>query len=286
MGDQLSEHRFRQVSALVERDVGIQLPLTKRVMVEGRLRKRARTLGLENVEAYCDALFDGGLLAAEYQQLVDLVTTNKTDFFREPEHFSLLRSEIVPRLLAERRHRPDARLKVWSAACSTGAEAYTIAMVLDDMAKLSRPAFRYSILGTDISTQVLETAERAIYPAGMLDPVPAELRRRYVLRHRDRARQECRIAPELRTQVQFTQLNLMAPSYPFDRDVDVVFCRNVLIYFDQPTQVAVLSRLIGHLRPGGYLLVGHSETAAGNGLPGLQSVVSTVWRREDEAAAA
>jgi len=128
---------------------------------------------------------------------------------------------------------------------------------------------------------VLEQAERAVYPAAMLAPVPDELRRRYTLRARDGARADCRIVPELRAQLRFTQLNLMAESYPVDRDVDVVFCRNVLIYFDRPTQVAVLTRLASHLRPGGYLIVGHSETAAGNGLAGLMPVVSTVWRREE-----
>lgn len=284
MPDQLSDRRFRQVATLVERDIGIQLPPTKRVMVEGRLRKRARSLGLDGPEAYCAALFDGGLLEEEYQELVDLVTTNKTDFFRELDHFQQLRQNIVPRLLAERGHRPDIRLKFWSAACSTGAEAYTLAMELAELASAVRPPFRFAILGTDISTQVLEQARLAIYPSAMLDPVPEPLRRRYTLRSRDG--ETCRIVPGLRAAARFAQLNLMDGEYPVDRDVDVILCRNVLIYFDRPTQAAVLTRLVSHLRPGGYLIVGHSESAAGNGLPGLQPVVSTIWRRDDQVLAA
>ena len=278
--DPLSERRFRQVAALVERDVGILLPPTKRVMVEGRLRKRARILGLDGPEAYCAALFDQGLLAEEYQELVDLVTTNKTDFFRELEHFRQLRQHIVPRLLAERGGAPGLRLKFWSAACSIGAEAYTLAMELADMASAMRPPFRFTILGTDISIQVLEQARLAIYPTAMLDPVPEPMRRRYTLRSRDG--ETCRIVPGLRAVTSFAQLNLMDEEYPVDRDVDVIFCRNVLIYFDRPTQAAVLTRLASHLRPGGYLIVGHSETAAGNGLPGLEPVISTIWRRDGQ----
>jgi chemotaxis protein methyltransferase CheR len=284
MPDYLSERRFRQVASLVERDIGIQLPPTKRVMVEGRLRKRARSLGLDGPEAYCAALFDDGLLEKEYQELVDLVTTNKTDFFREVDHFHQLRHSIVPRLLAERGSRSDTRLKFWSAACSTGAEAYTLAMELADMAEAAHPPFRFTILGTDISTRVLEKARLAIYPTAVLDPVPEPLRRRYTLRSRDG--ETCRIAPGLRSVTRFAQLNLMDAEYPVDRDVDVVLCRNVLIYFDRPTQAQVLTRLVSHLRPGGYLIVGHSESSAGNGLPGLQPVVSSIWRREERAMAA
>jgi chemotaxis methyl-accepting protein methylase len=281
--DELSDRRFRQVAGLIEEHVGIRLPAGKRTMVEGRLRKRARGLGMGGVDAYCKALFEEGLLEAEYQHVVDLVTTNKTDFFREPEHFTFLEQQAVPQLLAGR-SRSDRQLKIWSAASSTGAEAYTIAMVLAEMAHGTTPGFSFRILGTDISTQVVETARRAVYPEDLLAPVPVEMRRRYTLRHRDPSRRELRIAPELRSVTGFRHLNLMDARYPVDHDVDVIFCRNVLIYFDRPTQHAVLTRLCSHLRPGGFLLVGHSETAAGNGLAGMRPVVSTIWQREEEGA--
>ncbi len=277
----LSERRFRQLASLIEAEVGIRLPLVKRTMVEGRLRKRAMALGLPGVDSYCRALFEEGLLDAEYQDVVDLVTTNKTDFFREADHFDILANTAVPVLLEARGTRP---LKVWSAAASTGAEAYTIAMVLAELARGPHPGLAFRILGTDISTQVLEVARRAIYPEEMLSPVPPEMRRRYTLRALDPARRELRIVPELRQAVVFRQLNLMTASYPVDRDVDVVFCRNVLIYFERSVQQAVLERLCGHLRPGGFLFVGHAETSAGADLPGMRPAGSTIWQKVEGAA--
>ncbi|MGX5777449.1 CheR family methyltransferase [Methylorubrum zatmanii] len=272
---QLSDRHFRSVVELIQSQVGIQLPPAKRTMLEGRLRKRMRALDLDSLDAYGRHLFDEGRLAEEYVHLVDCVTTNKTDFFREPAHFDLLRSEIVPRLIAGR-GRP--LLKLWSAAASTGAEAYTLAMVLQDMIAAGA-GFSYAILGTDISTEVLRVAADAIYPDEMLAAVPPDLRRRYVMRARDPGRKQGRIVPELRARTRFQRLNLMDARYPVDHGVDVIFCRNVLIYFDKPTQKAVLGRLAAHLRPGGFLVVGHSESMAGTGVPGLTPVSSTVFRR-------
>ncbi|TNC05791.1 chemotaxis protein CheR [Methylobacterium terricola] len=276
---QLSERHFRSIAEVIETRVGIQLPSTKRTMVEGRLRKRVRALRLDSLEAYARHLFDEGRLSEEFVHLVDCVTTNKTDFFREPAHFDLLRETLVPRLCALPAHRGERPLlKIWSAAASTGAEAYTLAMVLQDMIGAGC-RFEYAILGTDVSTEVLRVAAAGIYAEEMLAEVPAPLRRRYVMAARDPARQIGRIVPELRRRVRFSHLNLMEERYPIDRDVDVVFCRNVLIYFDRPTQRAVLGRLAGHLRPGGYLAVGHSESMSVAGVPGLTQVTSTVFRR-------
>ncbi len=280
MYDQLSERRYRQIATVIEQNVGIKLPPSKRTMVEGRLRKRVRTLGLSGVDEYCKTLFDEGQLEAEYTHLVDMVTTNKTDFFREPDHFDFLRNEAVPRLLGEGAGKRDRRLKVWSSACSNGAEPYTIAMVLEDMAQQSAGGLRYSILGTDICTEVLEHAVTAVYADEMMAPVPAEMRRRYTMSPRNKALRQVRIAPELRARVRFHHLNLMDATYPFDRDVDIIFCRNVLIYFDRPTQHEVLTRLSSHLRSGGYLILGHSESAAGSNLVGLRQVMTTIWQRQ------
>lgn len=280
MTDTLSDRRFRQVAVLIERDIGIKLPPAKRTMVEGRLRKRARSLGIMDVDAYCGALFDDGLLETEYQHVIDMVTTNKTDFFREAEHFDFLSRVAVPQLMGAR-GRADRPLKIWSAAASTGAEAYTIAMVLAELARHGQAGLGFRILGTDISSQVLDVARRAVYPWEAMAPVPPPLRQRYVMRHRDPGRAECRIVPELRAAASFQLLNLMETSYGVDGDIDVIFCRNVLIYFDRPTQEAVLARLCSHLRPGGFLIVGHSETAAGAALRGMRSVMSTIWQREE-----
>jgi chemotaxis protein methyltransferase CheR/two-component system chemotaxis response regulator CheB len=276
---QLSERHFRSIAEVIEARVGIQLPASKRTMVEGRLRKRVRALQLDSLDDYGRHLFDEGRLSEEFVHLVDCVTTNKTDFFREPAHFDILRETLVPRLLALPAHRGERPfLKLWSAAASTGAEAYTLAMVLQEMVAAGH-RFDYAILGTDVSTEVLRAAADGIYSDEMLAAVPAPLRRRYVMAARDPGRPIGRIVPELRRRAHFRHLNLMDERYAIDRDVDVIVCRNVLIYFYRPTQRAVLGRLAGHLRPGGYLAVGHSESMSVTGVPGLTQVTSTVFRR-------
>ncbi len=284
--DRLGERHFRAISEVVDRCVGIQLPASKRTMVEGRLRKRVRALGLANLQDYGAHLFDRGGLDAELIHLIDCVTTNKTDFFREPTHFDFLRHVAIPELVRQRgarRHEP-CDIKVWSAAASTGAEAYTISMVLQDMVAAGTP-IQFSILGTDVSTEVLKTARAAIYPVDFVAPVSAAMRQRYVLKARDPANQTVRISPELRRKVRFERLNLMDESYPIDRDVDVILCRNVLIYFDKPTQATVISRLVSHLRPGGYLMLGHSESMAGYGSDNLSQVIPTIYQTAPTAKA-
>jgi len=207
-----------------------------------------------------------------------VVTTNKTDFFREPEHFELMRTRMVPELLALRSRERDPLLKVWSAASSTGAEAYTCAMVLADMVKQTRN-FRFAILGTDVSTDVLDHARRAVYPADQIVPVPQNMQAQYLLwARKNGVRPDVRIVPELRRLTQFHRLNLMDQSYPFDHDVDIILLRNVLIYFDKADQAKVINRLVGHLRPGGYLLLGHSESMIGTSIP-VQQVAPAVFQR-------
>ena len=263
--DHLSAIDFGRIARLVESEAGIKMPPGKRLMVEGRLRKRMRALGIPTFADYCNMLFKQGGLDHELTYLINAVTTNKTDFFREPEHFDFLASHMVPNLIKQRGER-NPLLKFWSAAASTGAEAYTLSMVLRDL-MLARRDFRFAILGTDISTQVLAQGQRAVYPAEMIAPVPAALQERYVLHARKPGlRPEVRMAPEIRRHVQFQHLNLMDTTYPFDRDVDVIFLRNVLIYFEKSDQATVVGRLVGHLRPGGYLVLGHSESMIGTSL--------------------
>ncbi len=282
IADKLSDRHFNAIVSTVEGHVGIKLPPAKRIMVEGRLRKRVRALGMDSLQAYGAYLFDQGGLHAEFVHLIDCVTTNKTDFFREPSHFDFMRNVAVPELLRGSRGN-QRRIKAWSAACSTGAEAFTIAMVLQDMI-VEGNDFRYSILGTDISTEVLADAQAAIYRRDFVAPVPPQMRQRYLMQSRDARSELVRVIPELRALVQFAQLNLMDPEYPFDRDVDLIFCRNVLIYFDQHTQAAVVRRLASHLRPGGYLILGHSESMAGAGITGLDQVKPTIYRNDNRSA--
>ncbi|MDC7788919.1 chemotaxis protein methyltransferase CheR [Rhodoplanes tepidamans] len=275
--DRLRSRDFQRLATFIHGYSGIKVPPSKATMIEGRLRKRVRALGMRSLDEYCDYLFQRDGLAAEEIHLIDVVTTNKTEFFREPEHFRILAEDVLPRIMAERRVSARAPVKVWSAAASTGAEAYTIAMVLAEQRR-RMPDLVGVVYATDICTDVLGTAQGGIFPAEMVSPVPPEMRSRYVMRAKDPASRLVRIVPELRAMVQFGRLNLMDASYPMDRDLDIVFCRNVLIYFDKPTQLAVLRRLCDHLRPGGYLLLGHSETLSGFDLP-VRPAGTAVFRR-------
>ena len=275
--DHLDMRDFQRIATLIGKEVGIKLPPAKRLMVEGRLRRRLRHLQLDTFSQYGDYLFRGDGLERELTYLINAVTTNKTDFFREPEHFECMERVLLPSLLAARRERGPL-LKVWSAASSTGAEAYTIAMVLADLA-MERRDLRFAVLGTDISTDVIETGRRAIYPAEQIVPVPQGMQSRYLMHaRRPGARPEVRIVPELRRQVRFDRLNLMDETYPYDRDVDIIFLRNVLIYFDKADQADVIRRLVGHLRPGGYLLLGHSESMIGTSIT-MRQIAPAVFQK-------
>lgn len=273
IAEPLSSKNFQRLAAFIQDYSGIKMPPAKRTMLEGRLRRRMRSTRFTDVNAYCRYLFEEDGMEVEVVQLIDAMTTNKTDFFREPAHFDFLRSRGLPDLAA--RGRRD--LKIWSSACSTGAEPYTIAMIMEDF-RDGRPDVDYWILSTDICTEVLGQALAGRFPEAMIAPVSPERRQRYLLRTRDGARDEVRIRPSLRAKLSFGRLNLMEETYPVDRDFDIIFCRNMLIYFDKPTQLRVLSRLCDHLAPGGYLFLGHSESLSGADLP-VRQIASTVFQK-------
>ena len=271
--DRLYPADFNRLATFINGRVGIKMPREKLVMLEGRLRRRVRAHGMASISEYCAFLFSGNHLAEEAEHLINAVTTNKTDFFRESRHFDYLRETALPALA----RGGTRRVRAWSAASSTGAEAYTMAMVLDAFAT-AHGNLDYGILATDIDTEVLETARRGIYPAEMLAPVSASLRRDYVHMSRDPGRQEARIHPRLRAAVGFARLNLMDDHYLVGDPMQLIFCRNVLIYFDKPTQEQVVRRLAACLRPGGLLFLGHSESVAGFTLP-LTVVANTVFKK-------
>ncbi|MFD1035072.1 CheR family methyltransferase [Sphingomonas hankookensis] len=270
--DRLSPHRFAKLSALIFDKTGIKMPATKATMLQGRLQRRLRDTGMATLDQYCDHLFDGSADPQEMIHLINAVTTNKTDFFREPGHFDFMAKTALPTLVDNGRRR----IRAWSAACSTGAEPYTMAMILDQFAQGS--GTDYGILATDIDTAVLETARLGIYPAELVEPVPASLRQRYVVNAIDRKTNKVRIVPHLRSAIGFARLNLMDASYPVGEPMDLIFCRNVLIYFDKPTQEKVVRRLCDCLAPGGYLFLGHSESIAGMDLP-VTTASYTVFRK-------
>lgn len=273
----LSEKTFWKISRFIFEKIGIKMPPAKKNMLQGRLMKRMRQLKIDTFEDYCDYLFDQENRRDEMVHMFDAVTTNKTDFFREPKHFEFLTEKVLPELVRLNGTGLRRPLAVWSAGCSTGAEPYTLAMVLSEFAEYQR-GFDYIVFATDISTQVLTKAHEAIYSENEAKPIPMPLKKKYLLRSKDRSREIVRIAPEIRKKVKFARLNFIDEQYPITTDMDVVFCRNVLIYFDHPTQQQVLTRLCRHLRPDGYLFSGHSETLNGFDLP-LYQVATTVYRK-------
>ncbi len=265
---------FDRFSEFIKGELGIKMPESKKTLLEARLQKRLRELGMESHEEYCAYLFSPEGMEEELHKLVDVVTTNTTDFFREPKHFEILACKVLPELLG--RGGAGRNVNIWSAGCSSGEEPYTLGMVLSEFARLNA-GFTFSILATDISTQVLRHAVRAVYSEAKIHPIPPEVRKRYLLRSKDKAKRLVRIAPEVRQKVTFRRLNFME-DFRFEGQLDVIFCRNVVIYFDRATQEKLFSRFCRKLVPGGYLFIGHSESLAGMTLP-LVQVAPTVYKR-------
>ena len=272
----LSTRDFGRLSNLIYDKAGIRLGSEKKTMLEVRIKRRLKALALHSYTDYCDFLFAPQGLKQELVPLIDVVTTNKTDFFREPGHFDFLVEKALPELTAFASGRP---LLIWSAGCSSGEEPYTLAMVLSDYA-VTHPGFRFRILATDISTHVLEKAEMAVYSSDVVRPVPAALRRKYLMTSRAPGSTRVRVVPELRRLVEFRRLNFMDADYGIAEKADAIFCRNVIIYFDRQTQEQVLGKLARRLVPRGYLFVGHAETLHEMNLP-LTPVAPALYRRVD-----
>lgn len=259
----LSEAEFREFQQMIFSVAGIHMPASKRTMVAGRLSKRLKELALASYGDYWKFLRNN---AAEKQTAVDLLTTNETYFFREPRHFEFLRDRVLPQCSRRQRFR------LWSAACSSGEEAYTAAMVLSDVLGTSG----WEILASDISTQVLEKARSGRYPMARTDRIPPESLKRYCLKGIGEAAGTLMVDPPLRAKVDFRQINLNT-RLPDVGLFDVIFLRNVMIYFNAETKQQIVARLQSCLKPGGYLIIGHSETL--NGFQnGLEAVVPSIYR--------
>lgn len=243
-------------------------------MLEVRIRRRLKVLDLPSYSEYCDYLFGQEGLKQEIVHLIDVVTTNKTDFFRESGHFDFLVERALPELAESTCGR---QFTIWSAGCSTGEEPYTMAIVLSEYA-LTHPGFHFRILATDVSNLALAKAELGIYTNDIVAPVAPVLRRKYFMRSREPGSQKQRVVPEVRRLIEFRRLNFMDADYGVEEKVDAVFCRNVIIYFDRPTQERILKKLSNCLVPGGYMFVGHAETLHDMDLP-LTPVAPALYRR-------
>lgn len=271
---QLTQDEFDKLSRFIYKESGIKMPPVKKVMLQSRLQKRLRELNLSSFKEYIDYVFSKEGLNNEIIHMLDVVSTNKTDFFREPVHFDFLTQTALPELMQGSRNR---MLKVWSAGCSSGEEPYTIAIVMADFAE-KNPGFDYSIIGTDISTQILQKAVDAVYKEDRVSIIPLETKRKYFLKSKERLNPTVKVGPNLRKKVRFGRLNFMDNYYDIPETFDIVFCRNVLIYFDRETQEKVIQKLCDKLRPDGYFFLGHSESIMNMQVP-LKQVKPTIFKR-------
>jgi chemotaxis protein methyltransferase CheR len=276
----LSDKEFLRLAAFVKEKTGITLSEVKRTMLQARLQKRLRALRMNSYAEYCTFLFSEEGVEHELGDFINVVTTNKTDFFREPHHFEYLIETAIPYL---RKHGliQHHQLSLWSAACSSGMEAYTMAMLLAEYAE-QHHGFSWSILGTDISTKVLDKARQGVYKEEEMAPVPMALKKKYALRSADRTKQLVKIAPFLVPQVEFRPLNFMDAHYDLGVRFEIIFCRNAIIYFDRATQIEILKKLYSYLIPGGFLFLGHSESLNGFPLP-FDVVGPTIYQKKLDA---
>ena len=259
----LSDRDFNKFSAFIYEVCGIKLPPIKKTMLSARLQKRLRLLKISSFSDYFDYVLSPEGQANELYHMIDVVSTNKTDFFREPPHFEVMNSRVLPELAARPGDRGHNRkLQVWSAGCSTGQEPYTLAMVLQEFC-CKHPQLDYEILATDISTQALTAAGEAIYTDEVVAPVPTVLRHKYLMKGKGQQQGFHRVVPELRQKVRFQRLNFMDRDFGLDRKMDIIFCRNVIIYFDRPTQQKLFEKFYRQFTPGGFLFTGHSESLEG-----------------------
>lgn len=259
----LNDADFTKLSNFIYVNYGIKLPISKKIMLQSRLVSRLKINGIRSYADYTKYVLSGEASESEIVNMIDLVSTNKTDFYRESAHFDFMKEVILPDFVASDSNQP---LKVWSSASSSGEEAYTIAIVISEFIENNRK-IDFEILGTDISSRILDKAKMGIYPMDRVDVIPLSQKKKYLLRSKDQENPMVRIVPQLRAKTRFQRLNLMDPAYNVPKDFDIIFCRNVLIYFDRETQERVINKLCMHLKKGGYFFLGHSESISGIDVP-------------------
>ncbi|MBE0537342.1 MAG: protein-glutamate O-methyltransferase [Phycisphaerae bacterium] len=256
----LSEKEFRLISGLVYKHCGINLHDGKKELVRARLAKRLRLCGFTSFAEYINYVLKD-TSGSEFSSLVDCLSTNLTSFFREAQHFDFLRTTLLPQLMERKRRRQSCRLRAWSAGCSSGEEPYTIAIVLLEAVE-GQGRWDTKVLATDISTAILEKAKQGLYDEQRIAPLSAMQRASFLTARRAAGRKVFEVSDRLRSTVVFRYLNLMA-DWPVKGPLDFIFCRNVMIYFDKPTQQRLISRYYDLLDSGGVLFTGHSESLTG-----------------------
>lgn len=256
---EINEADFNRFRSLIYERSGISLNDGKKELVRARLLKRMRQCGLRSFKEYFQQVQDD-TSGMELVYLLDAISTNQTFFFREPQHFDYIAKHILPKYTSPAGGR--RLLRIWSAGCSSGEEPYTLAMVILEHKERFRPGWEVKITASDLSTRVLEQARQGIYPENRLGQTPPEFLKRYFQKGVNRQTGFVRVKPQVRQAVEFVRLNLMEP-FSFQEGLDIIFCRNVMIYFDKPTQERLVQKFYQVLHPGGYLFIGHSESLAG-----------------------
>lgn len=273
---EMTDEEYSIIANYIEKNVGIRLNEGKRVMMQSRLISRLRALGMSNFSDYINFVFSQDASGQELIFMTNALTTNKTDFFREADHFETMTNIALPELIEKGRRD----IHIWSSASSSGEEPYTLAMVMSEYKRTHSRSFNnYDVLGTDISTEVLDKAVNAVYTEDVVAGIPMEMKKRYFLKSRDPEKRVVRIKPALRSRCSFQRLNLMDEKWDVPSQFEIIFCRNVLIYFDKPTQEKIIRHLLEHLIPGGFLFLGHSETVFSMNLP-LKTIGPTAYRKE------
>lgn len=255
----LTRRDLTEIAAMIYADAGIYLNDSKASLVYSRLSKHIRNLGLDGFRSYCE-LVSSPEGADARREMLSHLTTNFTKFFRENHHFEHLRDQVLPGLIE--RARQGGRVRIWSAACSDGQEPYSIALtVLGAMPNAAD--YNFKILATDIDPKILAAARAGVYDEGSLETVAPPLRKQWFQETQVNGRRKFRVDDRVKRLITFNELNLMA-NWPFKGPFDVIFCRNVVIYFDEQTQMKVWSRFAGMMAPGGTLYIGHSERVSGS----------------------
>ncbi len=253
----MKESDYETIRRLVYEHSRINLGPHKKELVTARLTKRIRALRLPTLESYCEWIRTPQG-QEEIDDLIDVISTNHTHFFREPSHFQFMFDQALPQIIQKAPKRAEKLIRVWSAACSSGEEPYTIAIVLEEFLK-AHPGWRWEIVATDISQPVLRKAVRRVYMPESVDKVPSAYRQKYFELVLENGEKRYRVVDSLAAHIQFHRINLLGSSYSARTPFDIIFCRNVMIYFDAPTQEQLIGKLSRLLAPQGYLMIGHSE---------------------------
>lgn len=273
----LTDQEFALFQKLIYDESGINLSPAKKELLKSRLIKRLRTLSLKSFREYHTYVTERDVTGKEMIHMIDCISTNLTEFFREIAHFNFLSGKLLPALLEKKKKMKEKKLRVWSAGCSTGEEPYTLSMVLNEhIEQIDR--WDVKILATDLSTRVLEKAKKGLYHKDRLKSINAQRLQTYFKKGGDNFEDYYQVKDVLKNIIVFRRFNLMEQTFPFKGQFDFIFCRNVMIYFNKQTQTELISKYYKHLAPEGHLFIGHSESLAGTNSK-FSYVIPTVYQK-------